>query len=293
MNIAENFNAGKHACQVTDIQRGVIYELSCMKKCLSIPWVVFFENVESLTDSSFNVSYNCFKVMAGRFEKKRAELARNKQHEEVEIFMSEPFCSQVSQPSVDIEIPNVTKAEKDMAKERKINKELRSKLSQLSIINVNKRIKRRDQKLTKSQSQIDGMEKEIEMQGKVIDKLETQLETSHAKVHSLRQRVYRSNVQSDEMTSQSITFEDELRESDSNYSSKVSDLECKIQVLADDVDIARQERDIILERLRGRVHHFLDFCAICSQKITGIVLSPHNHGYITPTGIYLPTLGLI
>ena len=245
----ENFNAGKHACQVADIQRGVIYELSCMRKRLSIPWVVFFENVESLTDSRFNVSFSCFKVMVGRLEKKRAELARNKRHEELEIYMSEPFCSQVSQPNVDIEIPNVTKAEKDLAKERKINEELHSKLSQLSIRNVNKRIKRRDEKLAKSQSQIDGMEKEIKVQGKVIDKLETQLETSHAKVHSLRQRVYRSNAQSDEMTSQSLAFEDELRESDSKYSSKVSELEHKIQVLADEVDIARHERDIILERL--------------------------------------------
>ena len=50
MNIAirlglttENFNAGKFAYQVTDIQRGVIFELSCMRKRLSIPWVVSFE----------------------------------------------------------------------------------------------------------------------------------------------------------------------------------------------------------------------------------------------------------
>ena len=102
-------------------KRGVIYELSCMRKRLSIPWVVFFENTDSLTDSSF---YHCFKVMAGRLEKKRAELARNKRHEELEIYVSEPFCLQVSQPNVDIEIPNVTKAEKDLAKERKINEEI-------------------------------------------------------------------------------------------------------------------------------------------------------------------------
>ena len=74
--------------------------------------------------------------------------------------MSESFCSQVSQPNVDIEIPNVTKAEKDLAKKRRINEELRSKLSKLSIRNVNKRIKRCDKKLAKSQSQIDGMEKD-------------------------------------------------------------------------------------------------------------------------------------
>lgn len=115
----ENFNAGKHTCQVADIQRGVIYELSCMRKCLSFPWVVFFENVESLSDSSLNLSFYCFKVMAGRLEKKRAELAQNKRHKELEIYMSEPFCSQVSQPNVDIEIPNVTKAEKDLAKEKR------------------------------------------------------------------------------------------------------------------------------------------------------------------------------
>ena len=41
-------------------------------------------------------------------------------------------------------------------------------------------------------------------------------------IYSLAQREYRSNAQSDEMTSQSIAFEDELRESDSKYS--VADL---------------------------------------------------------------------
>ena len=38
---------------------------------------------------------------------------------------------------------------------------------------------------------------------------------------------------------------------------------------------------------------FLIFVQFFSQKITSIVLSPHNHGYSTLTGIYLPTLGLI
>ena len=37
----------------------------------------------------------------------------------------------------------------------------------------------------------------------------------------------------------------------------------------------------------------LMFVQFFSQKITGIVLSPHNYGYSTLTGIYLPTLGLI
>ena len=62
----------KITSQVADIQRGGIYELSCMRKRLSIPWVVFFENVESLTDSNFNVSFSCFKGTIQRSARTRA-----------------------------------------------------------------------------------------------------------------------------------------------------------------------------------------------------------------------------
>ena len=49
-----------------------------------------------------------------------------------------------------------------------------------------------------------------------------------------------------------------------------------------------------LEVLKGAGTPFsLIFVQFFSQKVTSIVLSPHNHGYNTLTGIYLPTLGLI
>ena len=79
--------------------------------------------------------------------------------------------------------------EKDLAKERKKNEELCSKLSKLSVQNVNKRIKRCEAKLADSQEQVKVMGQEITTQSKTITKLENQLQSALTSIHSLRQSV--------------------------------------------------------------------------------------------------------
>ena len=59
--------------------------------------------------------------------------------------------------------------------------------------NVNKHIKRHDDKIAESQAQIKEMERDRKVQDKKVHKLEHQLNTTHASVHCLRQRLYRSN----------------------------------------------------------------------------------------------------
>ena len=61
-----------------------------------------------------------FKVMAGRLEKGRTG-SKQATRRARDLYVK-TFCSQVSQPNIDIEIPNVTEAEKDLAKERKIKR---------------------------------------------------------------------------------------------------------------------------------------------------------------------------
>ena len=97
----------------------------------------------------------------------------------MKFFFSEPFCSTCKSFST---------SPIALAKEKAETEELAAKLSKLSVRNVNKRIKRRDDKIAESQAQIKEMERDRNVQDK---KVEHQLNTTHASVHCLRQRLYR------------------------------------------------------------------------------------------------------
>ena len=79
----------------SQISKGTIYELSLLRKSRSTPWIEFYEQVKSISDTSFTVSFNSFKVMAGRLEKKKQELCRNKKREQVEILFQSIFALHV------------------------------------------------------------------------------------------------------------------------------------------------------------------------------------------------------
>ena len=125
--------------------------------------------------------------MVGRLEKKKQELCRNKKREQVEIHFSERFCS-TCKSFITSHIEDSA-----LAKEKAETEELTAKLSKLSVRNVNKRIKRRDDKIAESQAQIKEMERDRKVQDKKVHKLQHQLHTTHVSVHCLRQRLYRSN----------------------------------------------------------------------------------------------------
>ena len=63
----------------SQISKGTIYELSLLRKSRSTPWIEFYERVKSISDTSFTVSFDSFKVMVGRLEKKKQEPCRNRE----------------------------------------------------------------------------------------------------------------------------------------------------------------------------------------------------------------------
>ena len=195
--------------------------------------------MKSICDTSFTISLNSFKVMVGRLEKKKQELCRNKKREQVEILFSEPFCSKSFSPS-----PNEDGA---LAQEKSKTEELTAKLSKLSVRNVNKRIKRRDDKIAKSQGHIKEMEDDKKVQDKRIHKLEHQLHTAHASV--LHQRLSRSNKKVEATSLENTDVNSQLCEMETEFSSKIAKLQEKIEVLITEVELARHERDILSERL--------------------------------------------
>ena len=101
--------------------------------------------MRAVCDESFTVSFESFKVMVGRLEKRRSLLLRNKKRDDIEVLLAEPFCGMHTIPE-----PVTDSEDSVLAKERAKTEELTAKLQHLSVRNVNKRIKRRDFKIAES-----------------------------------------------------------------------------------------------------------------------------------------------
>ena len=128
--------------KIVNIKKGPIYELSQVRKSRGTPWIIFYENVKAICDSSFTASFNSFKVMASRLEKKRSDLLQNKKKDEIDSLFEEPFCG----------VHSIGPTDDALSKEQAKVKELSAKLQTLSVRNVNKRIKRQDLKLAEVQT---------------------------------------------------------------------------------------------------------------------------------------------
>ena len=64
------------------------------KKAYNISWSQFYDWIKALHGGSIAITFGSFKVMVGRLEKKRAELSRNKKHDELEHLLFQPFSMQ-------------------------------------------------------------------------------------------------------------------------------------------------------------------------------------------------------
>ena len=148
--------------------------------------------------------------------------------------------------------------------------------------NVNKRIKRRDDKIAESQVQIKEMERDRKVQDKKVHKLEHQLYTTHASVHCLRQRLYRSNEKVEATSLENTDVHSQLSKMETEFSSKTTELQAKIEVLITEVELARHERDILSERLddiqTGTIctkegQKFIDSVRQCCIELLSVVRS--------------------
>ena len=68
-------------------------------------------------------------------------------------------------------------------------------------------------------------------------------------VHCLRQRLYRSNEKVEATNLENIDVHSQLSKMETEFSSKMTELQEKIEVLVTEVELARHERDILSERL--------------------------------------------
>ena len=75
------FYSASQVMKITNIKKGAVYELCQVRKSRGTPWRDFFELMRAVCDESFTVSFESFKVMVGRLEKRRSLLLRNKKRE--------------------------------------------------------------------------------------------------------------------------------------------------------------------------------------------------------------------
>ena len=195
----DNFLESENAMmpRITNITKGTIYELHMLRREHNWTWIEFYDRVKALCDSTFTVTFGSFKVIIGRVDKKRAELTRNKKLQELEELFMQKFCTvapkQKASEHIEVKmVPNsqVDELQKALVKEKTTTEQLCTKLGMLSVRNVNKRIKRRDLKITQSQSEVKQKNSELKHQSKTIEKLENRLDTANTSVHNLRQKLY-------------------------------------------------------------------------------------------------------
>ena len=225
-----------------NIKKGPIYELSQIRKSQGKPWNDFFQLLRAVCDTSFTVTFDSFKVMVERLEKKRNQLLRNKKKDEVDHLFNEPFCG--------VHTVSESAGEDDaLVKEKAKTEELTVKLKHLNVRNVNKQIRRRDLKIAESQAHIHELDRERQSQGKTIHKLEAQLHNAHTSVHCLRQRLHRSRDKVEATSHKSSDLRTQLIDLEEEFSTKVAALEEKIELLITEVEVTRHEHDILSERL--------------------------------------------
>ena len=228
--------------KISNIKKGPVYELSQIRKSRGTPWNDFFQLLRAVCDTSFTVTFDSFKVMVGRLEKKRNQLLRNKKKDEVDHLFNEPFCG--------VHTVSESAGEDDaLVKEKAKTEELTVKLKHLNVRNVNKRVRRRDLKIAESQALIHELDRERQSQGKTIHKLEAQLHSAHTSVLCLQQRLYRSRDKVEATSHKSSDLRTQFTDLEEEFSTKVAALEVKIELLTTEVEVAQHGRDILSERL--------------------------------------------
>ena len=238
------------------------------------------------------------KVTLWRLEKSCSSLKRNKQHDRLELLLNEPAlaCSKdnsdvsstnqvktsslafsseletLKQVNVDLAC-ELQQSEAALHEERLKTDDLAVKLSKLNIRNMNKKLKKRDDKLLDSQDSIDNLTKQVEVKSKAVAKLEKKLETAQlAKEHyrSKANRCFKSSSESDIAIGDS---ESRLSILEEKYQQKFDCLESEIVRLRNDLEVLEGEYEEMQrkEKIETHVHGQLyndNVCQCCLELLS-------------------------
>ena len=279
------------------VTKGIVYELNIFRLQYGYSWNVFYEWLNDLSREQLP-SLAAIKVSISRLQKKRSELSRNKKHGEFEKLLLEPLVpvgprivplrptcrnqnSSVSHlEAVNLELATeLNSTKEELVVEQQKSEELCAKLSKLSVRNVNRKLKRRDEKIQHYESEVTQLASENQTMSEEIGKLQKQVQSTKLAGGRNRVAAYRAAKQIGAISDEKANLESSLCE----LRDSVEDLQSKVIDLADLLDIARSERDVLSERLaeiesgklRTKEHHqkYLDSVRQCCMELLS-----HNVG---------------
>ena len=125
---------------------------------------------------------------------------------------------------------------------------LAAKLSKLSVRNVNKRLKRRNEKIMDNKHCIDSLTKEVEGKSAVIRKLENKLESVRSEKECYRGKLYRCINK--ESSTVNTDFDHKLSTLEERHQLKIDGLDSEIVGLRGEMQALRAE----YEQMRSKVY---------------------------------------
>ena len=252
----------------TPLTKGIAYELNNFRKKYGISWNTFNSWLEQLSLEPLP-SLATIRVAISRLEKKRAEFSRNKQPVKIQELLEEPLYRSTN-PKNDVHNPlshntvvsstplkevnrhlarELTSTQQALKVEVSRTDKLTSKLKEVTIRNINKRIRRRDEKIKSFESEVTSLVAETSCQAKTIDKLQKQLELSKHTSERYRVANYRADKQIESVSCENSDLETRLDLLECNFVEKINSLESEIGSMAHSLETAKIERDSLAERL--------------------------------------------
>ena len=265
-----------------DFTKGILYELNQYRKANNINWEDFYGWIQALTEEKVP-KLATLKVTLSRLDKACVKLKINKRQDNLELLMDESglvSCTEekrdcpctVMNPVViessPYKLETLTKVNMDLAgelakseaalnDEKLKTDELSAKLSKLSIRNVNKKLKRRDNKIKESQCCMDNLTKEIEAKSAAIATLENKLESAQQGKECYRSKLNRclkgssaSQTAYDEIQCQLVAFKEECQLKTDG--SEVVELRSEVQTLR--VEYEEMQSKIEDGKIETQVH---------------------------------------
>ena len=255
-----------------DFSKGILYELSQYRKANDISWDEFYDWILKLTEEAVP-KLETLKVTLSRLDKSSAKFKRNKQPDKLESLMDESILvgnkeknndfssivlESVKSSFLNDEIETLKTVNLDLAGELQESEaalsdqklktdELAAKLSKLSVRNVNKRLKRRDEKIMDNKHCIDSLTQEVEGKSAVIRKLENKLESARSEKECYRGKLNRCINK--ESSTVNTDFDHKLATLEERHQLKIDGLDSEIVGLRGEMQALRTE----YEEMRSKV----------------------------------------
>lgn len=138
---------------ISSITKGVVFELNAFRVNCNFSWNCFYEWLTLMANDALPLTLVAVKSLVFRLNKKRSELSRNKHGDQIVLLFQEPFFAQQSVPAAEHAQPSNDSAEVQQ-------KVVVTAKPKLCVRNVNKKLKRKDEKIKEFKSEVSALSKE-------------------------------------------------------------------------------------------------------------------------------------